>query len=130
MVDTNILVSIAIFNSSPLGSLLDFVCSQHTLVLSSFIVNEFNGIVLKKFPAKKANASTFFAKLPFELEDTPSELPKHDFFKIRDLKDEPVLYSAITADVDILITGDKDFSDIDLPRPMILSPSKFMELYG
>ena len=41
--------------------------------------------------------------------------------------DYPVLYTAIIEDIDILITGDKDFSDINIHKPEIMSPSQFME---
>ena len=50
-------------------------------------------------------------------------------FEIRDDKDYMVLYTAILADVDILITGDKDFKDIKIERPEILTPKKFFEKY-
>lgn len=49
--------------------------------------------------------------------------------KIRDEKDKPVLISAITADMDVLITGDKDFTGIDIDRPEILTPTEFMDKY-
>ena len=35
--------------------------------------------------------------------------------------------TAIIEDVDILVTGDKDFSDIDVEKPKIMSPTQFME---
>ena len=50
-------------------------------------------------------------------------------FKIRDEKDYPVLYTAIAEDVDILITGDKDFSEVSIERPDILTPAEFIEQY-
>ena len=40
-----------------------------------------------------------------------------------------MLYSAISADVDILITGDKDFSAVEVEKPEILTPSQFNEKY-
>ena len=46
-----------------------------------------------------------------------------------DVDDEKVLYSAIIADVDILLTGDKDFSDIEIEKPEILTPGAFLEKY-
>ncbi|GBF33744.1 hypothetical protein DCCM_2854 [Desulfocucumis palustris] len=49
--------------------------------------------------------------------------------KIRDEKDKPVLLSAITADVNVLITGDKDFTGIDVDRPEILTPTEFLDRY-
>lgn len=40
-----------------------------------------------------------------------------------------VLYTAIIEDVDILITGDKDFSDIDIEKPEVLTPAEFMNRF-
>jgi predicted nucleic acid-binding protein len=40
-----------------------------------------------------------------------------------------VLHSAIIADVDVLITGDKDFENIEIERPEIMTPKKFLEKY-
>ena len=48
---------------------------------------------------------------------------------VMDVKDYPVLYTAIIEDVDILVTGDKDFSDIDVEKPEIMSPAQFMERF-
>ncbi len=43
--------------------------------------------------------------------------------------DYPVLNTAIIEDVDILVTGDKDFSDVEIEKPEILTPSEFAEKY-
>jgi len=40
------------------------------------------------------------------------------------------LVSTIVSDVDILITGDKDFTVLEIERPEILSPSEFSERYN
>ena len=37
-----------------------------------------------------------------------------------------MLYTAIMEDVDVLVTGDKDFSDIDVERPEIMTPAEFI----
>jgi predicted nucleic acid-binding protein len=37
--------------------------------------------------------------------------------------------SAILADADILITGDKDFSGLEIEKPEILTPAEFMRRY-
>ena len=63
-----------------------------------------------------------------ELVYTPKEM-EPGLFEIRDEKDYPVLYTAITEDVDILITGDKDFSEIEIERPDILTPTEFIAQY-
>jgi hypothetical protein len=36
----------------------------------------------------------------------------------------------LLAGVDILVTGDQDFSGVELERPEIMSPSEFMSAYG
>ena len=66
--------------------------------------------------------------MSFEYVYTPSEI-ESGLFDIRDIKDYPVLYTAIIEDVDILITGDKDFSDIDIEKPEVLTPAEFMNRF-
>ena len=36
---------------------------------------------------------------------------------IRDAKDQPILNAAIVFDVDIVLTGDKDFLSLEIERP-------------
>ena len=49
--------------------------------------------------------------------------------KFPDKKDYPILASAIIADVDVFITGDKDFGGLDLKRPEIMTISEFEQKY-
>ena len=129
MLDTNILISIFIFKSKNLEQLLITVCLRHTLVLSSYIIGELYEVIERKFPGKAGLLDVFLSRIPYELEHTPQNIPDHNLFTIRDNQDEKVLYSAITADVDILITGDKDFMDVDIEKPEILTPAQFLEKY-
>jgi predicted nucleic acid-binding protein len=39
------------------------------------------------------------------------------------------LAAAIESNVDILITGDKDFDEIIIDRPKIMKPGKFVDEY-
>ena len=93
------------------------------------MIDELHEVIERKFPNKQKDIEKFLMKLPFELVYTPKMIEEHDLFKIRDVDDEKVLYSAIIADVDILLTGDKDFSDIEIEKPEILTPSAFLEKY-
>lgn len=130
MLDTNVLISIALFKGRDLGLMLNRICESHQLVLSSYVVDEIYGVVRRKWPAQIAALDRFFSAIPFEMEHTPEILPEHNWFHIRDANDEKVLYSAITADVDILITGDKDFAEIDIEKPEIMTPRDYMKQYG
>ena len=127
MLDTNILISMFVFKS--MGSLIDVITKKHTIVICSYVIEELHEVISRKFPSKNKDLESFLLKLPFELVYTPQTVDVNDMFVIRDADDEKVLYSAIIADVDILLTGDKDFSDVDIERPEILTPHEFLEKY-
>lgn len=50
-----------------------------------------------------------------------------NLFDIRDINDYPVLYTAIIENIDIFITGDKDFLDVEIEMPEIMTPGEFLE---
>lgn len=72
----------------------------------------------------------FLTKFPSEIVHTPRIIDSSKYPDITDKKDLPVLVSAIIGDVDILITGDKNFAIIKIDRPEILTPREFIEKYG
>lgn len=127
MLDTNILISALVFHS--MEQLIKKITENYSIVLCSYVIDEIHEVVERKFPNKIMDLERFLTKLPFELIYTPQIIEKHNLFTIRDPNDEKVLYSAIIADVDILLTGDKDFFDIDIEKPEILTPSAFLEKY-
>ena len=127
--DSNVFISVVVFGSEALGRMLAEISERHTLVLSSYVIDELARVVRTKFPGKVAAMDNILFNLSYESEYTPQRLPAHKLFEIRDPKDEKVLYSAITADCDILITGDKDFDEIDLDRPEIMTPAAFIAEY-
>ena len=130
MLDTNILISAVIFDSEKLKQVLMYICNNHTLVLSSYIVRELENVIERKFTNKIEVIEEVLNNIPYELEDDISlDISEENKLKIRDKKDIPILYSAINADVDILITGDKDFENIDINRPKIMKPNEFYEKY-
>jgi predicted nucleic acid-binding protein len=101
---------------------------KHQLVLSSYIIDELFDVVERKFPDKIKNIDIFLTRLPYELVYTPKEL-NTKLFNIDDIDDYPVLYSAITEDVDLLITGDTGFDNVEIEKPEIITPSEFLEKY-
>ena len=101
---------------------------EHQLVLSSYVVQELKDVVRRKFASKVGVVDTLLAKMNYEYVYTPDTLDEM-LFEIRDVKDYPVLYTAILEDVDILVTGDSDFGDVDVDKPEILKPAEFVERY-
>ena len=130
MLDTNILISALVFRSKQMNEIIRLLAQEHSLVLCSYVIDELHEVVRLKFSDKKYAIEEFLLALPFEFIYTPHELPQHEFFEIRDKDDEKVLYSAILADVDILISGDKDFEEIKIGKPEILKPVEYIRKYG
>ncbi len=128
MLDTNVLISVLLFPGTRMDSMMECIFTKHQLVLSSYVVDELKSVVKRKFSKRELAINKLLMMMSFEYVYTPNEIER-GLFAIRDIKDYPVLYTAIIEDIDILITGDKDFSDIDIEKPEILSPTEFMEKY-
>lgn len=129
MLDTNILISILIFDSYKLKNMIADICLNHKLILSSYILEELKRVVERKFPNKKEKIYKVLYKIPFELIIIDSKIYEIENYYIRDSKDFPILCSAIMSNVDILITGDKDFKNINIEGLIILTPSEYMDKY-
>ena len=125
MLDTNVLISALLFPGSKMDEMMNCIFTQHQLVLSSYVVDELKRVVRKKFPGKETAINKLLMMMSFEYVYTPNDM-ESGLFDIRDVKDYPVLYTAIIEDIDILVTGDKDFSDIGVERPEIMTPAEFM----
>ena len=128
MVDTNILFSTIFFKNGQAAKAFIHCLSNHELVISTYVINELKQVIKKKKPEKLSDIDTFLKKLSFELAYTPDNI-EGGLFSIRDPKDYPILYTAIIENVDILISGDKDFKDTDVTHPEILTPQEFLEKY-
>ena len=129
MLDTNILVSALLFPSERMNRMMEYISSVHSLVLSSFVIDELKDVMAEKFPTKTAVVDRFLSKANYEFVYTPEEIPE-GLFEIRDADDYPVLYSAMAEDIDILITGDNDFAEVEVERTVICTPAVFMERYS
>ena len=128
MLDTNILISMILFPGKKFEVILEHITKHHKLLLSSFVVDELFAVADRKFPAKKSVIDSFLTDLSYELVYTPRNM-KGNLFEIRDMKDYPVLYSAIIENADVLITGDKDILEVKVELPDIVTPMEYIEKY-
>lgn len=128
MLDTNILVSAFIFKSSKMNSLIEKLSKEHEIVIASYTIDELKELVKEKFNVEYKALDNFLSEFNYTLVYSPSEV-EEKLFKIRDENDYIILHTAIIDDVDILITGDKDFKDVDIDRPEIFTPSEFLEKF-
>ena len=128
MLDTNILVSTFVFRSRRFYAVINYIVSCHELVLSSYVVDELRDVINRKFPKMIGEMDEFLTALSFTLVYSPQTVPT-GLFEIRDIEDAPILYTAIIEDADILITGDKDFNDVEIEKPKIMTIAEFEQIY-
>jgi putative PIN family toxin of toxin-antitoxin system len=125
--DTNVLVS-AFTARGLCAELFEIILADHTLMTGDFVLNELHRVLIEKLnvPEDKVNDTLQLLRKYYvePVPDKPSEV------KVRDTDDRWVLASAIRAEADILVTGDKDLLDISeniLPL-RIISPRGFWDL--
>jgi len=129
MLDTNILISAAVLQSQHILKLVDALSEHHTIVLATYVIDELKTVTKRKFPTKYNLIETFLRELPFELVYTPETIEREKYPDIRDLKDLPILVTAIHEDVDVLLSGDGHFAPVDMTHPEILTPREFVTQY-
>ncbi len=128
-VDTNILFSALMFPGSFSAQVFYSIMERYDLVLSTYVLDEIREVIHRKFPLKVKAVDDLLLRYPHEIVYSPSEIPEPRLFNIRDDDDYMVLYSAILAEVDVLVTGDKDFDDVQIETPEICSPRDFSLKY-
>ena len=124
MLDTNVLVSAALFPKSKTSLALERAMREHTLIICTYVLEEVQSVFSRKFPDKMARLDLFLSKLAYELcytaqisDGTPN---------MRDENDRPILQAAIDTEADAILSGDGDFHALNIERPIIISPADFL----
>ena len=73
MLDTNILISAAMFPGRSMDQLIQIISSEHQLVLSSYAIDEFKSVVAEKFPKQVSAVDKFFSEIGYEYVYTPEQ---------------------------------------------------------
>ncbi len=129
MLDTNIFVSMIFFPSRQTREFAKRLTENHEIVVCDYVIEELRLVASRKFPAKRKFIDMFFLELPFELVYTPKMLDLNGFPEMRDMKDSPILATAILENVDVFVSGDKDFLVLDVEAPEILTITEFLDRY-
>lgn len=125
MVDTNVIISAILKDGSLPDLVLSEVCENHELILCDYIISESYDVAKRRFPMKIPVLDKLFAKLCYEL----VPVPRLGEIQMRDVKDQPILNAAIEYNVDVLITGDKHFLELNVEIPQICTPSEYRDLF-
>lgn len=128
MLDTNILVSAFVFKSKKMNELIYKLSKEHQIVICSYTIEELKELIKTKFKVNPKHLDEFLRDFPFELVYSPTNVD-NKLFEIRDKDDYIILHTAIIENIDVFITGDKDFDDVDIDKPEIMNTTEFLEKY-
>ena len=130
-VDSNVLISAMQSEESVSRTLLLLLSEDHHLIICSYSIAEASRVISKLFPDKMAEWDRFLNRIEFELAYTPSDIKSFPAPYIRDEKDIPILVSAILAQPDILVTGDRDFMTPEIKEYFaVYTPNEFLRNFG
>jgi putative PIN family toxin of toxin-antitoxin system len=129
MIDTNIFISAIFFPSEQTRELVRRLTEKHNIIICDYVVEELRMVTERKFPSRQIFLDRFLTELPYELVYTPKQLDVNNFPNVRDLKDSPILATAIIEGVDVFLTGDKDFLVLDVDEPEIITMTDFLKKY-
>ncbi len=127
-IDTNIIISAGLFPESIIAKVFEHILNNHKIIICKQTLKELENVCKRKFTNRIKIMNSFLSSIEYELVDF-KELDYKKYPKIRDDCDLPILASAIESNADILITGDKDFEEIKIKKPKIISPKKYIEKY-
>lgn len=121
MLDTCVLISAVLGEKT--NAWIHNVNEKHTIVLCTYVIEEAKRKIWDKYPTRDLQLKRLLKELQYELVKNNSAT-KVDMY-IRDLADVPVLEGAISGKVDVLITLDKDFEDVETSLFEVKRPSEF-----
>lgn len=126
LVDTNILISAVLFPHSKPAKALVYTTENHEMILCDQNLTELRNVLERKAPQALPDAEVLLTELSYELIPAAPHAQK----LIRDTKDQPILNAAMLYDVDIILSGDKDFLSLDMDRPKCVTVTQFLHDEG
>lgn len=126
LIDTNILFSALLFPHSKPAYAMLHAAEHHHLVLCERNVSELREILSRKAECYLSAAEELLSTLSYELIPEVEHTTQH----MRDVKDQPILNAAIASDVDVILTGDKDFLSLTIDRPACMTVADFLAREG
>lgn len=129
-IDTNILISSALNSgSAPYRAYLKAVSYPNHGVICEQNIDELRRVWNRKFPDKQEALDAFLACALLTLKVVPiPDTEEEAEGKVRDTKDRPILRAALNANVDVLLTGDRDFLESGIEHPAIVTAAQFLEM--
>jgi putative PIN family toxin of toxin-antitoxin system len=131
LLDTNIYISAILFNGKPKLVLQDLIDD----VFIGFISNEILDEIEETLARPKFKLPDDFIQFTISEIRNANNLiknkPLKNYFNLRDRNDFHILESAYSANVDYLITGDKDLLSLEgISNFKIITPDEYLKIKG
>lgn len=123
--DTNFYIS-AFISDGVCKRIYQETLGEHEIFASKFLLEEFEGKLIRKFKIDKAPAKIAVNKIRKAAKLVEYQLRE---FAIKDKDDFAILSAAITANCDYLVTGDKELVELgEIKEMKILLPRDFINI--
>lgn len=136
VVDTGVLISAFVFGGIP-EKTIKKAFAEAEIWVSPQLLNEYRNTPIELEAGGKIThiqLRTLLSGIAAFVVDAKVVVPKKRLFLCRDEEDNLLLECCLAADVDFLVTGDKDLLEIEekrldteLPKLRIVSPKAFLE---
>ena len=125
VIDTNVFIAAFISPTGKSNELLEHCATFHTLVCSEFILGELRAKLIDRFRRKPSDVRDALDLLRTRIQMVTPTLLEEPVS--RDAEDDPILGTAITGEVERIITGDKDLLSLGSYRGIkIIKPAEFL----
>ena len=128
MIDANVVISGFILPDSRIANMIKHIIKYNNLFLCRYVVNEVVDVFTKKFKKEPKEIVDYMNRISVEILHLDS-FNLSNYPTMPDPDDIEVLANAIEFNVDILITGDKDFDEVKIDKPRIMKPREYMDEY-
>lgn len=129
LLDTNIYISSILFKGKPRIVFQDLLDGVYTGYISKEILNELEDTLSRpKFQLANDFIQLVLSEIQFVTKLVKNK-PIEDYFKLRDKNDFHILETAFSAEVDFIITGDKDLlSHEKIKKFRIITPEEYLKM--
>ena len=130
LIDSNILISAAYSSGSvPHQAFKKAVEPPYQGLICEQSLEELRRVYNRKFPHKIHVFESFIAAALAVVEVVPVPPSRHpDEDEIRDLDDRPIFRAAVKAGADIILSGDKDFTESTITKPKVMKAADFLKM--
>lgn len=123
--DTNVLVA-AVLTHGLCSELVEVALAQHDLVIDEAVVAELQRVLLEKFSIPPTRVTRLVALLNARRAKPIQPEPALPTIVLRDPADLAIVTAAIQGGAEVLVSGDRDLLEADLPIP-VLSPRELWQ---